>query len=114
MAEADEKCYNEVRKDAASRAVEGGPPPAMEMEAAEEPGAGRPRQPRFLLREPRPLADMQTPIVRAKLSVPAFAGDSPPKEPRIGRGQVSSTARCQRKKYAAWWVVNSKPWGEMA
>ena len=66
------------------------------MKAAEEPKAGRDRQPRFLLREPRPLADTHVLIIRAKWGVPAFAGESPLKEPRVGRGPVSLALGRQR------------------
>jgi len=49
-------------------------------------------------------------VLRAKLGVPAFAGEPPPKEPRVGRGPVSSTVERQRSKYAAWWMANFTPW----
>ena len=94
VGEADEKWYNGARRDSARRAAGGGLPPAQKMKAAEKPKADRPRKPRFLLREPHPLADTHMPMMRAKWGVPAFAGEGP----RVGRGPVSSAARRQRRK----------------
>ena len=112
LTKADEEWHNEACKEAeAAEAAEVAPPLADRPIAAEEPKkAGRPRQPRFLLRDPHPLSTTHMLILKAKWGVPAFAGESPPQEPRVGRGPVSTTVRRQRNKYASWWMANFTPW----